>query len=75
MKFRIKYLPQVGYFGQVKRGFFEWNTIGKHINGYGLYSQNNIDYPLHTEHEARALCKLYEQWAVISENTATFIDC
>jgi hypothetical protein len=74
MKFRIKYLPQIGYFSQVKRGFIKWNTIGKHMRGYGLYAQAHVDNPLQTEHDARALCKLYEQWAVLSENTATFID-
>ena len=75
MNFRIKYLPQIGYFGQVKLGFFsKWQTIGKHVNGYGVYDQAHIDYPLETEHEALALCKLYEQWAVISESAAIFIE-
>jgi len=63
MKFRIKHVENIGYFGQVKVGFFSgWQTIGKHPSGYGLYPNDHAEYPLGTQHEAIERCKLYEQW-------------
>jgi len=64
MKFRIKYVANIGYFGQAQTRFFSgWKTIGKHPSGYGLYQNGHAEYPLETHHEALERCKLYEQWA------------
>lgn len=74
MNFRIKYLPQIGYFAQVKLSWLAgWKTIGKHINGYGLYAEDYIEHPLINGHEAEERCKLYEQWKVMSEGQAQYI--
>lgn len=73
MKLRIKYIENIGYFGQVSHGFFTgWRTIGKHVNGYGLYPNNHIEYPMNTDHEALELCKLYEQWSCHAAQEATY---
>lgn len=73
MRFRTKYVPQIGYFGQVKTGLFSrWKVIGKHVHGYGLYPEDHIDHPLETEHKAIERCKLYEQWKVLSEGVAIY---
>ena len=61
MKFRIKKLPTVGYFAQV-RIFILWRTIGRHPVGFGLYPNNHIDYPLDTREEALNLCTEYYRW-------------
>lgn len=75
MKFRIKFVPQIGYFSQVKEGFFSgWKKIGKHPTGYGLYSSNCHNYPMGTEQEALERCKLYEQWGAAPQEYAQYID-
>jgi len=61
MKFRIKHVEGIGYFAQ-RRRFFVWHTIGRHPDGYGLYSQTDLDYPLGTYDEAVNRCRNYEQW-------------
>jgi len=73
MKLRIKYLENIGYFGQVKTGL-RWKTIGKHPSGYGLYSNSNTDYPMKSQHEALNRCKLYKQWAYHIAQKATYIE-
>ena len=62
MKFRIKYIDNLGYFAQVqsKTLFFwdTWKTIGKHPNdGTGLYDEDHLTYPLETKQEAIDLMK------------------
>ena len=73
MKFRTKHLPQIGYFAQVKTGWFRgWETIGKHPSGFGLYSEDHKEYPLKTEHEAIGRCKMYGQHIVLEKGVATY---
>ncbi len=73
MKLRTKHLPQIGYFAQVKIGWFSgWQTIGKHNSGFGLYSDDHTEYPLETEHEAIGRCKMYEQHKVLEKGVATY---
>lgn len=66
MKFRIKYVPKVGYFSQVKTGFFSpWKRIGKHVCGFGLYSQYSFAQPMLTSEEAEARCHKYKEWTAL----------
>ena len=63
MKYRTKYLPGVGYFAQVKTGFFAtWKRIGCHVEGFGLYPESSTDYPLETEFDACKLMDAYDKW-------------
>ena len=65
VKFRAKYVVGLGYFAQVKTGFFAgWKTIGRHPeNTFGLYPNDHLDYPLESYIEAEQRCWEYEQWA------------
>lgn len=73
MKFRIKHIENIGYFGQVKPNIFSgWKTIGKHPCGYGLYPNRHAEYPLNTQYEALERCKLYEQWAYHNAQKPTY---
>ena len=73
MKFRIKYVDNIGYYAQVKTGYFSgWKTIGAHPSGFGLYPNRHPDYPLNTQHEALERCKLYEQWAYHNSKVPTY---
>lgn len=72
MKLRTKHIPDIGFFAQVKFFFSNWQTIGKHPNGYGLYPTNDIDYPLQNRHEATERCKLFEQWYAKTKQIPTY---
>ena len=61
MDYRIKHVEKLGYFGQVKIGM-DWDTIGRHSVGFGLYDADHYDYPLDTKKEAKDLCKDYDNW-------------
>lgn len=75
MKFRTKHLPQIGYFAQVKSGWFGgWETIGKHPCGFGLYSEDHKKYPLKSENEAIDRCRLYENYKDLGRGIATYTD-
>ncbi len=74
MKFRTKYLKHIGYFGQVKSNRLSgWKTIGKHTNGFGLYPNDDIDYPITTADEAIERCVLYERWLNNSKQTIEYV--
>lgn len=65
MKFRIKTLPQIGSFAQVKGAdnFFQgWRTIGQHVNGFGLYPNDHLDHPLSGNKEALSKIDEYKIW-------------
>jgi len=73
MRLRIKYIENIGYFSQVKKGLFSnWKTISSHLSGYGLYSNNHIEYLLKTRGQALALCKIYEQWVYNIDQQAIY---
>lgn len=63
MNLRYKYIEGIGYFAQVKHGFFSrWKTIGRYASGFGLYPENHIDNPLKSSDDANRQCKRYAQW-------------
>jgi len=63
MKFRIKHIKEFGFFSQVKLSAFSlWKTIGKHVNGYGLYPESHINCPLNFQEEAVKRCRCFKQW-------------
>ena len=76
MKLRTKHIPQIGYFSQVKEycWFGQWQTIGKHVNGFGLYSEDHTEHPLETEQDAIGRCKMYEQHIALDKGMATYVD-
>jgi hypothetical protein len=61
MRYRVKYVEAVGYFAQVKRGWFGgWKTIGLHMNNQtGEYAENHLSHPLDTQHEAINLAHVH----------------
>ena len=66
MKFRIKYIEGLGYWAQVKIKL-SWYRIGLHISGFGLYSENDNDYPLKTRDEAIEQCEKFVKWYNLKE--------
>lgn len=49
--YRIKHVPSVGYFAQVKNSYFKgWRTLGKNCGGsVGEYGEDHLAYPLSRE--------------------------
>jgi len=65
----------VGWFAQVKRGrFYSWETIGKHINGFGEYEEAHYDYPLTNEYSAIALIQAYSKHNNLDYSFVTYKD-
>lgn len=72
-KYRTKHVPSIGWFAQVKRGYFySWETIGKHNNGYGEYDEAHYDYPLVDEFTATAFIQSYAKYKGIDFGLATY---
>lgn len=48
INFRIKHIPNIGYFAQAKiKG--QWQKIGAHTNNqFGLYEESSISHPLNS---------------------------
>lgn len=68
MRFRIKHNPQLGYYAQVKHGFFSgWKKIGKHNVGFGLYDEDSVSLPMETMEEAGQRCRDYKRFLKISD--------
>ena len=62
-KYRVKNVPSIGQFSQVKRyRFYGWETIGVHTNGYGEYDELHYDYPLPDESTAIELIQKYAKY-------------
>ena len=63
-KFRIKFIPSIGYFAQVRKGFVfkKWRTIGRHNTGFGLYSEEHTDYPALFRSSAKTLIGDYKDY-------------
>jgi len=74
MKLRVKHLENIGYFSQVKTGFSGWKNIGKHLSGYGLYSESHAEFPLEIKEEAVLRCKAYERWILKITQKPTYFD-
>lgn len=75
MRFRRKYVTQIGYFAQVKTSFFSpWQTIGKHPHGFGLYPEEHLGYPLITDHHAIEMIVNYKNWCCFRDKQATYSD-
>lgn len=72
MEFRIKHLEGIGYFAQVSL-IRIWHTIGKHTNGFGLYPEDYIDYPLESEKLAIERCENYKTWKLARESKPKYI--
>jgi len=73
METRIKHKEGIGYFAQVKVGLFFWKTIGKHINGYGLCSEDHEDYPKEDLTQAETLLTSYLEWKTKQEGKVTYL--
>jgi hypothetical protein len=75
-KYRIKHIPRVGYFAQVKLGIFRrWSTIGRHPGGqFGEYPENHTDYPLNGQVDAVNLCQDYAKWKCINYGFVSYRD-
>jgi hypothetical protein len=74
MKFRIKHIPDFGFYAQVKMNLFSsWKTIGKHNGGFGLYPNGHTDYPINTKIAALGRCSSFEYYKK-SEGKATYED-
>jgi hypothetical protein len=58
--YRIKHIPALGYWPQVKDGF-KWKRIAKHPTGYGLYDENDLDYPK-TKEQAQEIINAYDKY-------------
>jgi len=75
MKFRVKHIPNIGHFAQVYHGWISgWQTIGKHPNGYGLYSEDHLDYPLESNGLALSRCHNYKRWHRESKGIANYTE-
>jgi len=73
MKLRIKHVEGLGWFAQTKLGFFTpWQKIGAHLDGLGLYREDNIKYPLATAAAAEARCELFKAWAESAKGKTTY---
>ena len=73
MKLRTKHLADVGHFAQVRHGSMSgWKTIGKHPNGYVLYSENHLSYPLDSAMCATERCNNYKDCYNVSKGVATY---
>lgn len=71
-KYRIKEIPTLGYFAQVKF-FLRWKTIGVHsLNQFGFYKQNHKSYPLKTYEEADKICGDCSVFLVKTKTRAKF---
>ena len=69
MKFRVKYVKDIGFFAQVKNNWFSsWKKIGRHNVGFGLCKEDCIQNPY--EHGTLAIdaCVDYLKWETKSEN-------
>ena len=46
-KYRVKHVPEIGFFAQVKAGFLcPWQRIGIHTDGFGLYDGGSMSHPM-----------------------------
>jgi hypothetical protein len=74
-KYRVKHVPTLGYFAQVKRGFFySWETIGLHANGFGEYNEVHYDYPLNQHFTAVQLVQQYAKYNDVNYGFITYTD-
>ena len=63
-EYRLKRIEGVGWFAQVnlRELFFKnWYTIGNHMNGYGLYSEEHIDHPVQSKVDAENIVIQYKK--------------
>lgn len=70
MKFRVKHIPGVGYFPQVRTITGAWRRIGVHTFGYGLYEDDS--HPYGTEERATEVCKDYKVFREKYKVTPTY---
>jgi hypothetical protein len=65
----------IGYFAQVKHGMFSgWCTIGKHVNGFGDYEEDHLDYPLQTQQQAVTVAHAYADYHKLKKGFTTYSD-
>lgn len=75
MKFRIKHIPKLGYWPQVKKSWGSgWKRISKHLTGFGLYGAGSIDYPHKDQDECIAVIIEYKKWLVLAAQNPTYMD-
>ena len=74
MKYRIKHVEMIGYFAQVKRNWFSgWKTIGAHLNNQtGEYPEDDLDHPLHGQHDAVLLAHKHADFNKAKKGFATY---
>ena len=66
-----RFFPQIKtttFFGLIKT----WNKIAKHVDGYGLYPDDDYKFPK-TEKEATQICRDFEKWIDFQETTVNII--
>lgn len=62
-RYRIKYLKNLGYFAQTKKSTFtKWQTIGRHLVGFGLYPEHHLDHPMNERDDAFHRIRDYKTW-------------
>ena len=75
IKYRVKHVLTLGYFAQVKRGFFySWKTIGQHTNGFGEYDEVHYDFPLNQHSIAVQLIQEYAKHYGFNYGFITYTD-